>query len=153
MSNNSSPIFDRYIKSILVGSATLISATLISGLIFYHSGDRISNSLALPEAQSKTVKNFQIESPTGIVCSLFLTGFVLFLAQPLLIGKSKTSASKSRSSVLMPTFQKTSELSSKSVVFNPNTLIIETPQSDNQLELNLQSDFNKPLEMRSVVAV
>lgn len=153
MSNNSSTIFDRYVKSVLTGSVTVISATLVSGLIFYHSGDRISNSLALPEAQSKTGKNFQIESPTGIVCSLFLTGFVLFLAQPLLIGKSKTSASKGRSSILMTTPQKPSELSPKSVVFNPNTSIMGTPQSENQLELNFQSDFSKPLEIRSVVAV
>ena len=141
-----------------MGSATVISMTLISGLIFHHSGDRISNSLALPEVPSKQANDFQIESPTGIICSLFLSGFVLFLAQPLLLRKSKTSARQGRSSVLMPTAQiptaqKPYELSPKSVVFNPNNSIMEIPQAENQLELNFQSDFNKLLEIRSVVAV
>ena len=126
MSNNSSTIFDRYIKSILIGSATVISATLVSGLIFYHSGDRISNSLALPEVPSKKANSFPIESPSGILCSLFLAGFVLFLAQPVLLRKSKASVSKGRSSVLMPISQKPSELSPQSFVqLNPNTSIME----------------------------
>ena len=154
MSNNSSPIFDRYIKSVLIGSATAISATLVSGLIFYHSGDRISNSLALPEVPSKEAKNFQIESPAGIFCSLFLTGFVVFLAQPLLLRKPKTSLSKGRLPVLIPTSQKPYELSPKAFgVVNPSNSIVEISQAENQLELNFQSDLNKSREIRSVVSV